>query len=157
MTTPITTEADWLATIRANALSVAVYFDDLRSDDPAEARISLLHYAYGALQGTTLSALTELARPEPDTNYIRQLLMRGYANAETVRGNLDEALAMLVEIDAARQRLVDGHYLVPGEFWQGSIRYVVAYLYNEVRGDCWGSPEKVREWLASREDGRWTQ
>jgi len=26
----------------------------------------------------------------------------------------------------------------------------VAYLYNAAPGDCWGSPEKVEEWLTAR-------
>ena len=28
----------------------------------------------------------------------------------------------------------------------------VAYLYNEVPGACWGSPEAVREWLSQPEE-----
>lgn len=30
------------------------------------------------------------------------------------------------------------------------IPHIVAYLYNDVRADCWGSPEKYRAWLAGR-------
>lgn len=29
-----------------------------------------------------------------------------------------------------------------------AIRQIVVYLYNEVPAVCWGSPDKVREWLA---------
>jgi len=28
-----------------------------------------------------------------------------------------------------------------------NIPHIVAYLYNEVLADCWGSPERVREWI----------
>ena len=28
---------------------------------------------------------------------------------------------------------------------------ICAYLYNEVTGECWGSPEKVQAWLEARE------
>lgn len=31
-----------------------------------------------------------------------------------------------------------------------ALPHIVAYLYHEVRGDCWGSPEKRRAWIASR-------
>jgi len=27
---------------------------------------------------------------------------------------------------------------------------IVAYVYNELPGACWGSPERVREWLAQK-------
>ena len=28
---------------------------------------------------------------------------------------------------------------------------IVAYLYNQIPSDAWGSPEKVRDWLSKRE------
>lgn len=28
---------------------------------------------------------------------------------------------------------------------------IVAYLYNEVNSACWGTPQKVKDWLESRE------
>ena len=28
-----------------------------------------------------------------------------------------------------------------------NIPHIVAYLYNDVPGYCWGSPERVREWI----------
>ena len=27
---------------------------------------------------------------------------------------------------------------------------IVAYVYNELPGSCWGSPERVREWLEQK-------
>ena len=30
--------------------------------------------------------------------------------------------------------------------------HIVAYLYNKVPGNCWGSPEKVRQWLKQKGD-----
>ncbi len=32
---------------------------------------------------------------------------------------------------------------------QAAMPHIVAYVYNELRGDCWGSPEKRRAWMAS--------
>ena len=29
-----------------------------------------------------------------------------------------------------------------------NLPHIVAYLYNEVPGDCWGSSQRVREWKA---------
>ena len=34
----------------------------------------------------------------------------------------------------------------------GLIPAYVAYCYNELPGNCWGSPEAVRAWLARRDD-----
>ena len=31
---------------------------------------------------------------------------------------------------------------------------IVAYCYNEIPGVCWGSPEKVDQWLATPQDKR---
>ena len=30
---------------------------------------------------------------------------------------------------------------------------IVSYCYNEIPGDCWGTPAKVHEWLAARHAG----
>ena len=31
------------------------------------------------------------------------------------------------------------------------LRSIYNYIYNDVRGDCWGSPEKVQVWLTRHE------
>ena len=28
---------------------------------------------------------------------------------------------------------------------------IVSYIYNELPGSCWGTPEKVKQWLVSRQ------
>ena len=30
------------------------------------------------------------------------------------------------------------------------IRNIVVYVYNELPGDCWGSPERVKAWLEKK-------
>jgi hypothetical protein len=116
--TPTETLPDWLERIRANAEDAREYIDHRINESPYQSAREI-DFAYGGLTGTVLTALNELARPEPDTDYLRSLLMGGYANSEAVRGKLDAALDLLLGIDATRARLASGHYLVRGEFWQG--------------------------------------
>jgi len=33
----------------------------------------------------------------------------------------------------------------------GELQAIITFLFNEVRSDCYGSPEKVARWLAGRE------
>lgn len=33
-----------------------------------------------------------------------------------------------------------------------SLGDIVAYVFNELPGDCWGNPEKVDQWLSSKKD-----
>ena len=33
-----------------------------------------------------------------------------------------------------------------------SMFEIVQFIYNEIPARCWGSPEKVKEWLGGRED-----
>ena len=35
------------------------------------------------------------------------------------------------------------------EFSRDALPEICSYIYNEVPGSCWGSPEKVKEWLES--------
>lgn len=32
-----------------------------------------------------------------------------------------------------------------------NLRHIVAYLYNEVPGGCWGSKQRVKEWLEMKQ------
>ena len=111
---------DWLTRIRDNALDAAQYVDHRINESPYQSA-SAIDFAYGNLVGTVQVCLDELARPRPDVTRLRDVLMGGYANAESIRGKLDHALARLVEIDTMRQRLASGHYLVLGDFFQGRI------------------------------------
>ena len=117
-TTPTETLPEWLARIRANAEDARAYVDYRITGNPYQSAGGI-YFAYGGLSRTVLTALNELARPEPDIDYLRTVLMGGYANAEAVRGKLDGALDMLLAIEVTRQRPASGHYLVRGAFWQG--------------------------------------
>jgi len=30
------------------------------------------------------------------------------------------------------------------------LKEIVAYCYNEIPGNCWGSPENVKEWIENK-------
>ncbi|MCR4340615.1 MAG: hypothetical protein NUW01_12110 [Gemmatimonadaceae bacterium] len=91
-------EPAWLTRYRTRAIDNAA---ELVTDSRRDA----VHFALGWAQGTIRVALQELAHPEPDTERLRDGLMDGYASAATILGDLDKALAELVEIDVARKRM----------------------------------------------------
>lgn len=95
---PCPTEPDWLARIRDKALKNAESIGMRRWSDAA-------NFAHGWARGTILIALHELARPEPDVARLNAILMDGYASSEAIRGRLDGALDVLVEVDESRQRM----------------------------------------------------
>ena len=33
---------------------------------------------------------------------------------------------------------------------QMDMKEIVAYCYNEIPGNCWGSPENVKEWIENK-------
>ena len=37
------------------------------------------------------------------------------------------------------------------EYNSACMREIVAWLWNEAPADCWGSPEKVKNWIAARQ------
>jgi len=34
------------------------------------------------------------------------------------------------------------------------MKEIVGYCYNEIPGDCWGSPKKVKEWIEKKSKER---
>lgn len=95
---------DWLTKIRDAALDTREYVDLRVTGNPHQSARPI-DFAYGGLLGTVLIALNELARPEPDMAHVRDVLMGGYANSQTIVGKLDQALDVLVGIDQVRTRM----------------------------------------------------
>lgn len=79
-----------------------------------------------------------------------------------------QGVAVPARIMEALGRYIDGH-IATGSFLRAvlendlkgalgradpecraALHAIVAYLYNEAPGDCWGSKEAVRDWLAAR-------
>lgn len=38
-----------------------------------------------------------------------------------------------------------------------NLPHIVSYLYNETPAGCWGSRERVREWVRAHREGVWSE
>ena len=85
-------------------------------------------------------------RPETDTEYtgLPEHLRKGfraYIEEHHSIGHFGMAVLSNDLIEACRRA---------DETNRPILADIVRWLYNEAPGDCWGSPEKVRLWLAQR-------
>ena len=76
--------------------------------------------------------------------YIPRRMEQGivnYINHHIMPGSFLQAIFENNLVDAVGQADPQNLYNLPA---------YASYLYNEVSADCWGSPEKVKKWVAMR-------
>ena len=67
--------------------------------------------------------------------------IRGYADQHYETGNFLRAVLRNDLTDAVGRADEDNLKVLPE---------IVGYCYNEIPSACWGSPEKVKDWLAAK-------
>lgn len=107
---------DWLTPMIAWAREAAA---ERRETIPSQEPV---FGAYGTATAALRIAFARLEAGEP-FEQLRDVLVRGLLGAEALMGDvhLTCAIAVIRQHETLKAQIAAGHYLVPGDFWQGHV------------------------------------